>query len=160
MTSRMGMPGRTDGRRLAYVVVEQHPASGVDAGLRIHLATIDAAGHVLADEALEFDPTADNELNPTFVPGRNELVLQSREGNEDYLSIASLDTLGPPTRLDGISSTSDGGIGYAIDPDGGGLVALLWTEQTAWRFDFDTMQASPAQLGSDDVATWQRLAPN
>lgn len=154
-----GFAWSDDGTQLAYVLVERRPDSGVESGLRIHLAEIDGEGGVTSDRLLEFDPAADNELNPIFVPGENDLVFQTREGPTDTLSIGSLEAPGAATRLDGISSSSDGGIGYAIDPDGKGLIAFLWNEQTAWGYDFVTHEATAVQLGENDIATRQRLAP-
>jgi len=157
-----GFSWSPDGRRLAYTVAESLPASaGGSVGLRIHLAEIDPAGRVVSDRRLEFDPTADNELNPSWLPAGDRIVFQTREGETDYLSVAdvpegSATGRGTATKI-GPSSSS--GIGYEVAPDGHSLLALFFQEQTTWRYDLDAKTAAVAGLGPLDPASYQRLAP-
>jgi dipeptidyl aminopeptidase/acylaminoacyl peptidase len=159
-----GIGWSPDGRRLAYETVDTHDTSANGAGLRIHVADIDPEGTVLLDRRLEFDPQADDELNPAWFPGGDRIAFQTREGSSDYLSVAPVP--GPALHSEtgtaqkiGPASRGGGGIGYEVAPDGRSLLVLFWTEQTTWRYDLDTLTATPAALGPLDVSSFQRLAP-
>lgn len=161
-----------DGRRFAYETFDSvDPAKvGPDGGgLRIHIADVDAAGKVVSDHQLTFDPKVGNELQPVWLPAGDRIVFQTRQissygSTEDYLSVAPVPTgsasgAGTATRI-GPSSTDGGGIGFEVAPDGHSLLVLFWTAQTTWRYDLDTLQFSPDDdLGPLDVSSYQRLAP-
>lgn len=160
-----GFSWSPDGRRFAYETVEglDKAKVGVSDGLRIHIAEVDPTGKVVSDRPIEFDPKADNELQPVWLPAGDRMVFQTREGDADYLSVAPVPTgsasgAGTATRI-GPSSTDGGGIGFEIAPDGHSLLVLFWTAQTTWRYDLDTLQFSPEDLGPLDVSSYQRLAP-
>lgn len=166
-----GFSWSPDGRRFAYETFDRvDPAKvGPDGGgLRIHVADVDAAGKVVSDHPLAFDPQVGNELQPVWLPAGDRIVFQTRQINangstEDYLSVAPVPTgsasgAGTATRV-GPSSTDGGGIGFEIAPDGHSLLVLFWTAQTTWRYDLDTHTAAPFDLGPLDVSSYQRLAP-
>ena len=160
-----GFTWSPDGRRLAYETVERFDKAkvGVDSGLRIHIAEVDPNGKVTADRRVEFDPTADNELQPVWLPAGDRIVFQTREGNADFLSIGVVPSPSgsgheSATRIGG-SSTSGGGIGFEIAPDGRSLLVLYWQETTTWVYDLDKMRATQTDMGPLDVASYQRLAP-
>ena len=153
-----GVSWSPDGRFLAYEILEPNPRSPNTMGLRIHVAELDPAGKVIADRGLEFDEEADDELNPGWLPTGDRLIFQTREGTSDYLGIAAADGSRSVVSV-GPKSNNGGGIGYEIAPDGRSLLVLFWLEKTSWRYDLDTQVATPGDIGPDDVATYQRLAP-
>jgi Tol biopolymer transport system component len=161
-----GFSWSPDGLRLAYETADRLDKAtvGVGDGLRIHVADIDSAGKVLATHRLEFDPKADNELQPIWLPSGDRIVFQTTESGTNYLSVAPVPTgsgsgEGTATRLGGSSTASDG-IGFEIAPDGHSLLVLFWKEQTTWRYDLDTLKVNPDNdLGPLDVSSYQRLAP-
>jgi Tol biopolymer transport system component len=162
-----GFSWSPDGKQIAYELVDTlDPAKagvGVNDGLRLHIATIDPVGRVISERRVEFDPRADNELQPAWLPTGDRLVFQTREGNEDYLSVAPVPApggsgAGTATRVGPASSAGDG-LGYEIAPDGHSLLVLFWKEQQGWRYDLDTLQATRLDLGVLDTSSYQRLAP-
>ena len=154
-----------DGKQIAYELVDSLDLAktGVDSGLRIHVAEIGPSGAVLSEHRLEFDPQADNELQPVWLPSGNQMVFQTRDGFDDYLSVAPAPTgssIGAGTAMRvGPASTAGGGIGFEVAPDGRSLLVLFRTEHKGWRYDLDTLQATLVDLGGLDVASYQRLAP-
>jgi Tol biopolymer transport system component len=135
-------------------------------GLRINLATIDAAGTVTDQTALEFDPAADDELNVVFTPDGTQIVFQQRFGwtppdpdsgtpTVDRLFIAPVDGSGPARPLD-VTSTNGDGINYVTAPDGTSLVAHLWAEGEDWLIDPVSGTAVLTDLGSSSGVSWQR----
>jgi Tol biopolymer transport system component len=160
-----GLSWSPDGRRFAYETVAALDPSkvGVSDGLRIHIAEVDSSGKVTSDRPIEFDPVADNELQPVWLPTGDRIVFQTREGDADFLSIGTVpDHTGSgavsATRIGG-SSTAGGGIGFEIAPDGRSLLVLFWNEKTTFVYDLDSRSVTPTELGPLDVSTYQRLAP-
>jgi len=154
-----------DGRQFAYETLDGlDPAFvGVDAGLRLHIADVDLAGKVTSIHKLLFEPTADNELQPIWLPTGDRIVFQTREGNDDYLSIAPVPAgnatgAGTAKRV-GLATATGGGIGFEIAPDGHSLLVLFWNEQKTYRYDLDSGVVTPDDLGPLDVSSYQRLAP-
>ena len=87
-TSRTAWTGPRTGRSSRSSSLEDDlPEAGVDTGLRIDIATIVAGRGSSAQQRLEFDPTADNELNPMFLPGTDKLLFNTREGIVDFVSV-------------------------------------------------------------------------
>lgn len=150
-----------DGRRLLYDTLET-VAAGNGSGLRIHVAEIDAGGTVLKDTRYEFEATADDELQPRWMPQGDGIVYQRRLGNEDVGIVDSVRVAtlipGAPTTDVGIETRSGQGLGYEISPDGTQLIAKLWGENVTWVSDLTTFTSTKAQFPTDDGATWQRVA--
>jgi len=159
-----GFSWSPDGRRIAYELVENLDPGvvGVDGGgLRLHVADVDPTGKVTSEQRLEFDPKADNELQPVWLPQGDRIVFQTRENGSDYLSVAALPSTGAPgpAKRIGPESVGGGGIGFEVAPDGHSLLVLFWEEKTTWRYDIDAGTYAPLTLGILDVSSFQRLAP-
>ena len=118
-----GMDWSSDGSTFAFVAFEATPHAGNAEGLRIHLATVTAAGELVDQRQLEFDATADHELNPNFRPGTNQRLWNTRDTEGDFVSIGVPGTAGG--RRVGPTTTTDSGIDYAIAPDGKTAVVLI-----------------------------------
>ena len=153
-----GMDWTGDGSQLAFVAVDDDlPRSGVESGLRIDIATVASDGSVIDQRRVEFDPTADHELNPNFLPGTGKLLYNTRNRDVDTVSIGVPGVRGGTSV--GPASTTLGGIDYVISPDAKTALAYYWTEQTTYLFDLTTMQSRPIGLGTTNTITHQRLAP-
>lgn len=158
------------GDRLAFHTLIRLPKSQLQTpGFRITVATIDPAGAIVSEQALEFDERADDELNPVFTPDGAQIVFQQRYGwtpadpasgtpTVDRLFIAPADGGGPARDL-GVESTNGDGIAFSAAPDGRSLVAHLWTEEQDWLIDPNAGTAVVTDLASTSGITWQRRAP-
>lgn len=146
------------GDRLAYHSLESIAGPADGNGYRIQVADIDAAGAVVAQHRLEYDPTADDELNPNWLPGGDRLIFQRREGSLDTLLVGP-PTVGAKATDLGLRSTGGGGIGQVLSPDGTVLVSKFWNEGQTWVTDLSTVSSTAAAFTMDSGAGWQRLAP-
>ena len=152
-----GMDWSEDGTQFAFASIEDDlPRAGVDTGLRIDIATIDADGQVLSQHRREFDPTADNELNPMFVPGTEKLLFQTREGIVDFVSVGVPGVPGRTIIKPG--TTTEEGIDYVISPDGTKAYASIGegrrpTSTTCGRFTSREVQLGPNDLELDAAAS-------
>ena len=68
-----------------YYTLEPDPTSPAGPGLRIHVADVSATGAVTADRKLEFEPTADDELNASWLPRGDGIVFETLEGIDHRL---------------------------------------------------------------------------
>ena len=153
-----GMSWSADGTQLAFVSIEDDlPEAGVDAGLRIDIATVDPDGVVTGQRRVEFDPRSDNELNPVFIPGSNKLLFNTREGIVDYVSLGVPGVPGGTILKPG--STGEQGIDYFLSPDSKFALVLNRAEATTWLYDLETLESRPVDLDKDEVVSIQRLAP-
>jgi Tol biopolymer transport system component len=148
----------SDGARMAYHVLDSAVATGDRERVRIHIAEIDPTGTVLKDRALSFDPEAVAEVHPKWLPTDDRLVFVRVTGNQYYLVVASVDGTEPPMRmLTPVTNWAE--IAYEIAPDGASVLVLFRNTRTAWRWDLASDQVTQEDLGPDDVASYQRLAP-
>ena len=154
------------GDRLAFSTMVELPRSNLGTpGLRVNVATIDAAGIVLDQRHLEFDPIADDELNPAFTPDGQHIVFQRRMGatepqpgatpdTVDTLHLAAADGSRLATDL-GVVARGGTGIGYTIAPDGTSLLAFLGQGEV-WVIEPSTGTARKADIDASEGPTWQR----
>jgi Tol biopolymer transport system component len=152
------------GDRLAFHSLVSLPDSqGQTNGHRIHVADIDAGGRVSRVRPLEFDASADDEMNAQFTPDGTQLVFMQRFGllgatdYTDALWIASAEG-GTATPL-GIESANGDGLAATIAPDGTSMLAHLWKEAEDWLIDPVAGTAVLTDLESTNGASWQRTAP-
>jgi hypothetical protein len=150
-----GMDWSVDGTQFAFVSVEKDTLDG--GGLRIDIATVSPDGVVTGQRRVEFDPTADNELNPVFLPGTDKLLYNTREGIVDFVSIGTPGI--PGGTIIPAGSTKEEGIDYIISPDAKTALVLNWGEKKTYLYDFATLQAREVDLSPDDVSAFQRRAP-
>ena len=149
-----------DGRRLLYDGLHT-VAAGNHSGLRVHVAAVDPSGVVLSDSRYDFEDTADDELNASWLTN-DQVVYQRRLGNEevgivDSLRIGTL-TEGAPTFDLGITSDGGDGVGYEIAPDRTRLIATAWKERRTFLTDLTTRTSEVVDILTDEGATWQRIA--
>jgi dipeptidyl aminopeptidase/acylaminoacyl peptidase len=142
----------SDGTRMAYHTFDS-------AGrIRIHIAKVDPTGTVLSDRALSFYPAADAEVHPKWLPTDDRLVFARVTGNQYSLVVASVDGTEPPMTMT-TPATNWSEIAYEIAPDGASVIVLFRNTRTAYRWELATGVPTREDLGPDDVASYQRLAP-
>jgi Tol biopolymer transport system component len=166
ITSEMSLAGQydfldaawsSDGSSLAYHELDPVAAAPDGNGFRIHVAQVDAAGLVTSDRALEFDPSADDELQARWTPTGDGLVFQRREGATDTIHLGRLD--GKLVRTYDGSSTDGGGITMDLSPDGRFVIARYNTPGTLWSFDLGAPTATRVVTqGLSDFPSWQRIS--
>ena len=148
----------SDGSQLAYHQLDPVAAAPDGNGFRIHVAHVDAAGGVSSRRALEFDATADDELQPRWTPTDDGLIFQRREGTTDTIHLGSLD--GRLVRTYGGASLDGGGITMDTSPDGRVIIARYDATGLLWRYDVGATDAVPVEASDPvDFPSWQRLAP-
>ncbi len=146
-----------DGTQLAYYTLEDVPLSPASPGFRIHVATIDGSGKVIADRKLEYGARTDDEFVPTWLPGTDGGILfQTVEGTEHRLWIGST-TGTTPARDLGVSGTDF--IETLVSPDGTEVLATVPTgraDPDLVLIDLGSGSQRPVTLGGLDLA-WQRI---
>jgi Tol biopolymer transport system component len=161
------------GDRLAFDSLFATPDSALGTpGLRIALADIGPDGSVRTIHPLEFDPLADDELQPVFTPDGRHLVYQQRMGptGDPQSEVPTADTVrmfeieaalsGPATSVDlGILSEGDAGLGILPAPDGRSIIVHLWAQEEDWIVNPLTGTARRTDFGSSSGVSWQRRAP-
>ena len=142
--------------RFAFVSTKATPGAGSDTGLRIDIAVVAPDGTVSAQQAQEFAPGNDHELDPDFIPGTDKLLFNTRENNVDLVWIGTPGVPGGTSM--GPGSATGGGIDDVIAPDGKSALVLFWTEQKTYLYDLVKPGATPIDLGPTDLSTYQRKA--
>ena len=103
-----------------YYTLEPDATSPAGPGLRIHIADVSATGAVTADRKLEFERSADDELNASWLPRGDGIVFETLEGIDHRLMVAGL-APGSTARDLGLKDTE--ALGYVLSPDGRQVIA-------------------------------------
>ena len=154
-----GMDWSVDGSRFAFVSVEDDlPEAGVDAGLRIDIATVSPDGVVTGQQRVEFDPKADKRAQPGL-PARHRQAPSTTPARGSSTSCRSVCPGVPGGTIIPAGSTKEQGIDYIISPDAQSALVLNWGEKQTYVYDFTTLRAREVDLSPDDVSAFQRRAP-
>jgi hypothetical protein len=147
----------SDGARMAYHTLDSAGATGDRERVRIHIAEIDPTGTV--DGSRNVDRSGSGcRVHPKWLPTDDGLVFVRVTGNQYDLVVAYVDQSKPPITMT-TPATNWAEIAYEIAPDGASVIALFRPQKTAWRWDLATGATTQVELGPDDVASYQRLAP-
>ena len=155
-----------DGTRIAFHTLEPIPG---DPGFRVHTAAVSASGTVSDEHILEYDPASTDEFAATWLPGGDGLVFESlgsgvlkvRTGAPDPGATAR--DIGDAAQVG--SGWPDGGVTYALSPDGALVVARTQLPagsgagpRPLWVSDVATGRDTRDLFAADDIVSWQRLA--
>ena len=148
------------GDRIAFHRLVPTPGNGNGNGFRIHVAEIDRAGGVLAQQTFEFDGTSDEEMDVQWLPDGEQIVFTRHDQGTDHVSIATL-VPGARSRDVDVSTTPTEGIAMlrtTIAPDGRTIIVHLWANNSDWLVDVETGAAQRLDIGGQDLVFIQRRA--
>jgi hypothetical protein len=147
------------GTQIAFHTLEPAPDSVAGPGFRIHIAGVDGAGTVTTERILEFDPERDDEFSPIFLPGTDDILFRTIEGETSSLFRGSAVPGGTATSL-GISAPD--WLTVTLAPDGKTAIVVVpdgppGNRQTRHVDLLDLATLTTTLLGIPEDFSWQRV---
>ena len=148
------------GDRIAFYRLTDTPGNGNGNGMRIHVAEIDRAGAVTAQQTFEFNSSSDEELDPQWLPDGKHLVFTRYDSGTNYVAIAEPVAGARSRDVDVLTRSKDvGTFRVTVAPDGTYLVVHDWSLNTDRKVDVATGAATETDINGDDLVFTQRRAP-